>query len=99
MSTRKDTVGTHVVATLISRRLEETGEKHRLTALLRAKLDESGWRDELRAYCREVIERKGGVGNITVQDLIAEITPRARSTVPAKIKEDVLARIDTFLDD
>jgi enhancer of yellow 2 transcription factor len=96
---RKTTPEGSQISTLITQRLEESGEKDRLTALLRAKLDECGWRDDLRAYCREVIARKGGLQNITVQDLIAEITPRARVTVPAKTKADLLARIDTFLDD
>jgi|TARA_B100000780_G_C20808382_1_gene321137 enhancer of yellow 2 transcription factor len=88
----------HQMSTLISQRLEESGERERLTALLRAKLDESGWRDELRAHCIEVIKRKGGVKRITMADLIDEVTPRARATVPAKTKEDLLARIETFLD-
>lgn len=89
----------HQMSTLITQKLEESGERERLTALLRAKLDVSGWRDELRAHCRDIIKRKGGVRNITVAELIAEITPRARATVPAKTKEDLLARIETFLDD
>ncbi len=87
------------MSTLITQRLEESGERERLTALLRAKLDVSGWRDELRAHCRDIIKRKGGVRNMTVAELIAEITPRARATVPAKTKTDLLARIETFLDD
>jgi len=87
------------MSTLITQRLEESGERERLTALLRAKLDESGWRDDLRAHCRAVIKRKGGIKRITISELIDEITPRARATVPAKTKVDLLARIETFLDD
>jgi enhancer of yellow 2 transcription factor len=89
----------HQLSTLITQRLEDSGERERLTALLRAKLDESGWRDDLRAHCRAVIQLKGGVKNITMAELLDEVTPRARATVPAKTKEDLLARIETFLDD
>lgn len=85
-----------VVRAQINQRLDETGEKARLKELLRAKLVECGWRDELKAHCQEVIKSKG-LEKITVEDLVAEITPRGRATVPASVKEELLQRIRKFL--
>ncbi len=45
--------------------------------MLRERLVACGWRDELKEYCKEVIRRKG-LEKVTVEDLVAEITPRGR---------------------
>ncbi len=81
----------------IEQRLIETGEKERLLDYLRQKLIESGWKDELKNYCKELIRNKG-LDRITVEDLVEELKPRARATVPAKAKEELLARIKTFIE-
>ena len=73
-----------------------SNELHRLKDLLRAKLIECGWRDELKNYCKEVIKNKG-LEKITVEELVAEITPRGRATVPSAIKAELLQRIRKFL--
>jgi len=80
----------------IEQRLQETGEKDRLKELLRTKLVECGWRDELKAYCKEVIKKKG-LEKLKVSDLVSEITPRGRATVPDAIKAELLQRIRKFL--
>ena len=72
------------------------GEKDRLKELLREKLVACGWRDELKEFCKEVIRRKG-LEKVTVDDLVAEITPRGRSTIPEEVKAELLKRIRTFL--
>ena len=36
-----------------------------------------GWRDELKEHCKEVI-RKKGLEKVTVEELVAEITPHGR---------------------
>merc|ERR1711916_21774 len=61
----------------LNQRLIESGEKERLKDLLRTKLVECGWRDELKVYCKEVIKTKG-LKHVTVEDLVAEITPHGR---------------------
>ena len=68
----------------------------RLKALLREKLVECGWRDQLKAHCKEVIKNKG-LEKITVEDLVAEITPRGRATVPDAVKAELLQKIRDFL--
>lgn len=82
----------------INQRLIETGERDRLKELLRTRLIECGWKDQLKAYCKEIIREKG-VENVSVDDLIAEVTPRGRATVPDIIKRELLHQIKNFLMD
>jgi enhancer of yellow 2 transcription factor len=80
----------------IHQKLQESGEKERLKELLRKRLYESGWHDDLKAYCKEVIKAKG-LESITVEDLVKEITPHGRSTVPDSVKAELLSRIQHFV--
>ena len=64
--------------------------------MLHERLIACGWRDELKEYCKEVIRRKG-LEKVTVEELVAEITPKGRSSVPEDIKADLLQRIRKFL--
>ncbi|XP_051879920.1 transcription and mRNA export factor ENY2 isoform X1 [Pristis pectinata] len=80
----------------INQKLIETGERERLKELLRAKLTECGWKDQLKAHCKDVIREKG-LEHVTVDDLVAEITPKGRALVPDSVKKELLQRIRTFL--
>lgn len=80
----------------INQKLVETGEREKLKELLRTRLIECGWRDQLKAHCKEIVREKG-LENITVDDLVAEITPRGRALVPDQVKKELLQRIRTFL--
>ncbi|KAG9401876.1 Transcription and mRNA export factor eny2 [Aphanomyces cochlioides] len=51
----------------------------------------------MRAYCKDLIKTKG-IDQITVDDLVEEITPKGRATVPDSIKADMLERIRLFLE-
>uniref|UniRef100_A0A8C7NSM0 Transcription and mRNA export factor ENY2 n=1 Tax=Oncorhynchus mykiss TaxID=8022 RepID=A0A8C7NSM0_ONCMY len=66
------------------------GERDRLKELLRAKLVECGWKDQLKAHCKGVIREKG-LEHITVEDLVAEITPKGRALVPDSVKKERLS--------
>ncbi|XP_043759765.1 transcription and mRNA export factor ENY2-like [Cervus elaphus] len=77
----------------INQKLIETGERERLKELLRAKC---GWKDQLKAHCKEVIKEKG-LEHVTVDDLVAEITPKGRALVPDSVNKELLQRIRTFL--
>jgi enhancer of yellow 2 transcription factor len=61
----------------IMAKLVDTGEKENLKNMLRERLIESGWRDGLKEYCKDVIRRKG-LEKVTVEELVAEITPQGR---------------------
>eukprot|EP00918_Siedleckia_nematoides_P041036 GHVU01089076.1.p3 GENE.GHVU01089076.1~~GHVU01089076.1.p3 ORF type:complete len:117 (-),score=25.44 GHVU01089076.1:194-544(-) len=93
---RRSGVCCREVRASVNQKLEESGEKEKLKELLRKKLIERGWRDELKEYCKEVIKSKG-LEQISVEDLVAEITPRGRQTIPDDIKADLLERIRKFL--
>jgi len=59
-------------------------------------LIESGWRDQLKKEAKEVIRQKG-IERVKLDDLVAEITPKGRSTVPDAVKRELLAKIKEFL--
>jgi len=80
----------------INLELIRTGEKEKLKHILRERLQESGWRDHLKKYCKHFIE-DNGIENITVDDLVKEITPQARKLVHDSIKKELLFKIRHFL--
>jgi enhancer of yellow 2 transcription factor len=82
----------------INQKLIESGERERLKDLLRTRLTDSGWREQLKAHCKEIVRQKG-LENITVDDLVLEVTPYARSIVPDDVKKELLTRIRAFLAD
>ncbi|XP_037952106.1 enhancer of yellow 2 transcription factor-like [Teleopsis dalmanni] len=72
-----------------------TGDRSKLKDLLASRLAECGWRDEVRLMCRNTIKEKGT--NIKVEQLIADITPKARTLVPDTVKMELLMKIKTIL--
>jgi len=80
----------------INQKFTESGEKERLQELLRVRLIECGWRDEVKDHARLIVKEKG-VDNVTVDDLIAELTPRGRSSVPDDVKKELLELIKAYL--
>ena len=82
----------------INQRLTETGEKEKLQEMLRIRLVECGWKDELKDYARGIVKEKG-IDNVTVDELVAELTPKARASVPDDVKKELLESIRNFLAD
>lgn len=82
--------------TAINQKLTETGEKERLKELLRTRLIECGWQDQLKGHCKEIVKERG-LEHVKVDDLVKEITPKGRSSVPDSVKRELLQRIRTFL--
>ncbi|CAG0888378.1 unnamed protein product [Darwinula stevensoni] len=82
----------------MNQKLIETGEKERLRELLRQRLVEAGWKDELKMHAKEIVKEKG-VERITVDDLVTELTPKARALVPDSVKRELLQRIKKFLEE
>ena len=80
----------------LNQKLIETGQKEKLQAYLRERLYEVGWRDKLKERCKDVIRSKG-VQRISVDDLVKEILPFGRGTVPDEVKQDLLGRLKKFL--
>ena len=84
------------VRTAIEEKLVESGEKEKLIRLLRKRLIESGWRDQLKKQCQEIIKNKG-TEKITIEDLVKEVMPRGKATVPEKVKEEIMEKLQKFL--
>lgn len=68
---------------------------YRLKDLLCNRLAECGWRDEVRLMCRAIIKEKGT--NVKVEQLITEVTPKARAIVPDAVKKELLMKIKAIL--
>ena len=85
------------VRATLNQKMLETGEKDRLKELLRMRLNETGWHDDIRMHARDIVKAKG-VENVTVDDLVTEITPKGRAAVPASVKKELVQKIRNFLD-
>ena len=83
----------------IEEALIKSGERDRLKQLLREKLERSGWRDELRRQCKQLISQQSGVENVSVEDLVRELTPNARRSVSDTIKKELLFKIREFINE
>ena len=68
----------------------------RLKNILRGKLIECGWRDEMKDLAKDVIRSRGGVSKTTVDELVSEILPRGRASVPDKVKKSLMASVRDF---
>ena len=88
--------GDEQIRDIILSKLDESGEKDRLKDMIREELIKSGWRDEVKDYCKEVIKSKG-LDNVTVEKLIADITPFAKSKIPEDVTAELLERIKCFV--
>ena len=80
----------------IMAKLVETGEKDKLKDMLRDRLQQCGWRDELKEYCKDVI-RKKGLERVTVEELVADITPQGRGMSPMCQYYSLLAHLKPTL--
>uniref|UniRef100_A0A2K5YD52 Transcription and mRNA export factor ENY2 n=1 Tax=Mandrillus leucophaeus TaxID=9568 RepID=A0A2K5YD52_MANLE len=81
---------------VINQKLTETGERERLKELLRAKLIECVDKDNVKIMILKVIKEKG-LEHVTVDDLVAEITPKGRALVLDSLKKELLQKIKAFL--
>ena len=43
--------------------------------------------------------QKDNIENVTIDDLVAKVTPIGRQKVPAQVKEEILLRLRNFLED
>lgn len=67
----------------------------RLREQLKTRLHSSGWVDEVRLMCRKVIAREQG--DVSVDQLVSEVTPMARQAVPDTLKKFLLSQIQNIL--
>lgn len=82
--------------TIEARQTKILEQNNELKELLRTRLIECGWRDHISRLSRGIIQ-KHGVDNVRLEQIIDEITPRARSAVPPVVKEELLEKIRNVL--
>lgn len=75
--------------------LERSGEGTKLKTYIQERLIQSGWRDDLKSFALEYIKTKG-LDKITVDDIVAEIAPRGRATVPETLRIDLQQKVRSF---
>mmetsp|Transcript_8745 Transcript_8745/g.12468 ORF Transcript_8745/g.12468 Transcript_8745/m.12468 type:complete len:118 (-) Transcript_8745:603-956(-) len=78
--------------------LQETGEMDQLKQHLTAKLVDCGWFDEMKEVAQEVVRDRGGVTNITVDELVAELVSRGKQSVPSQVKSDMSTQLRDLLE-
>lgn len=72
----------------------EIEKRDQLSEYLRTKLIESGWRNKLTTMCRESIH-KHGVDNVSLREIIDDVSEEAKHSVPESIKNELLDKIRT----
>mmetsp|Transcript_39079 Transcript_39079/g.80024 ORF Transcript_39079/g.80024 Transcript_39079/m.80024 type:complete len:169 (-) Transcript_39079:1171-1677(-) len=78
-------------------RLHETGEMKTIKSTLRAQLVECGWREEMRNEIQNAIRQRGGIGKVTVDELVEELKPRSKSAVPENVKSNLMNSVTDFV--
>ena len=81
----------------VMRRLHETGEIDTVRAQLRSQLMECGWRDEMKALVRQAMLERGGIGRVSLEELVEELKPRSQSVVPENVKSDLMHNVTSFI--
>ncbi|KAJ2216438.1 D-3-phosphoglycerate dehydrogenase 2 [Coemansia sp. RSA 487] len=82
----------------VLRRFIESGERERLQEILRSKLNESGWQDRVKDKCQKIIHESGpDVDKLTVNDVVEQVTPLARTMVPEDVKAEILEDVRAFV--
>lgn len=82
---------------LAHRRLIETGERDKLIQTLKARLTDCGWKDQLKDFCWKVVKDRG-VDNVTIDDIVNEVSPKAKEQVPDPVRKELVEQIRNFLD-
>lgn len=67
-------------------------QREELTEILRSRLIECGWRDQVANMCRNLIQRHG-VEQIRLEQIISDVAPKARQTVPDQVRTELLDMI------
>ena len=67
-------------------------DEERIRALIVERLIQTGWRDRIRDACFLAFDKRAGV-NTTVDDIVNEVLPLAKGTVPATVKSELLEHV------
>ncbi|XP_046680849.1 enhancer of yellow 2 transcription factor-like [Homalodisca vitripennis] len=70
--------------------LELRGDYEKYKILLKRRLQESGWCDQIRLQAKEIVKEKG---SMSVDQLVEELLPQGRASVPSAIKKELLLKV------
>ncbi|PWN54331.1 hypothetical protein IE53DRAFT_383110 [Violaceomyces palustris] len=79
----------------LHQRLVATGEWNRLLMLMKRMLDDCGWETSLREHASE---RAKAQEKLSLPDLLNELGPYAKSTLPTHVKNHMTSLLRDFLD-
>lgn len=91
-----DTESIDSLKNLAHRRLVETGERDKLIQTLKTRLTDCGWQDQLKEFCWKVVKDRG-IDNVTIDDIVNEVSPRAKEKVPDPVRKELVELIRNFL--
>lgn len=93
---QNDTESIDSLKNLAHRRLVETGERDKLIQTLKTRLTNCGWKDQLKQFCWNVVKERG-VDNVTIDDIVNEVSPKAKEEVPDDVRKELVEQIRLFL--
>ncbi len=67
-------------------------DEEKIRALIVERLIQTGWRDRIRDSCFLAFEKRGG-SNTSVDEIVNEVLPLAKATVPATVKSELLEHV------
>lgn len=65
--------------------------------MVHTRLIESGWTDQVKLACRKAILENSEKRVPTVDELVAQITPKARTMVSDAVKRELLRELEVML--
>ena len=63
--------------------------KEKLKCQLTKRLNETGWNQEMRIQVQNLVNEKG-TDKISIEDIVQEIAPKAKSALQEDIKKDLM---------
>lgn len=91
MTTSRET-GSGSNRKLVQRAQLSSSDTSELKHLLQQRLIDCGWRKSIREIIRSTLNEKG-IGNVSYDQLAAEIIPQARAMVPDEVRKELYQRV------
>ncbi|KAI0776873.1 transcription factor e(y)2-domain-containing protein [Trametes elegans] len=82
----------------LRRRMLENGDWDRISARLARELNESGWIDRFKDRSKEMARSAEASGGLSVEALIAELSPQAEGEVPSAVRQEMIGVICKLLE-
>ncbi|KAI0092597.1 transcription factor e(y)2-domain-containing protein [Irpex rosettiformis] len=84
--------------TQLHRRMVESGEWDRLSTIFSQRLTETGWVDDVHHRSKEIARSAGSEPGKTVRQIMTDVQEYAEGSVPASVRQGLMALIRQYLD-